>query len=172
MGQEMSSQQCAAEAHAVKGWPAFMTQQDVQAQMLQSRMHKSLMGRRVRFMDPEGGGGCVEYARLRSSTSEAAATVSAAVYQRVDGACSTLEPIPRFPHALTATEPGSKSFPYTAVVVDGTVLGVTDTRTRARATYHRRDGSSGPWVKVSEDEPPRTGAARDFISAYLEDDSR
>ena len=56
-----ASQSNLAEKHAMKGWPAFMTQSQMKAQATKFRMSTSLLGR-IKLYDKTGG--CIEYVTL------------------------------------------------------------------------------------------------------------
>lgn len=139
MGAELSTQNASAETHASQGWPAFMNAADLRSQMLKFRVHRSVLGRRVRMLDR--GGGCIEYVKLSK--------LPKVYYQRVDAPCSQRASIPKFPHASAPHElPDGGSWPYRVTVRRPNYCEVTDPATKQCATYRR--ANSGIWVKVGE----------------------
>lgn len=134
-------QNAAAEQHALQGWPAFMTQAEVEQQMTKFRVRRSVLGRRVRFLDRTGG--CIEYARL--------GVIGGGLpyFQRVDGPCEQRASIPKFPHALAPHEVAAHTSPYSWAVRRENYAELVDYRTKKCATY-RRSSNGGIWLKVAE----------------------
>lgn len=139
MGQQQSTE--AAEQHALRGWPAFMTAKDVQAQMHKFRVRKSVMGWRVRFLDRTDG--CIEYVKLSVQTAG-----GADYYQRVDGPCGERASVPKFPHALAANELDAPRAPYAVTINRPNYAELADRSSSKCATYRR--SRQGIWVKVAE----------------------
>lgn len=104
MGQGASS---VAELAAAKGWPAFMTQRDMEAQLRAFQIGWSgrpyAPGSRVRLQHPSGA--CLEYQYIRPAAREV-------YYQRVDGKCGTKAALPTFPSALAERETRAAHMPY------------------------------------------------------------
>jgi hypothetical protein len=115
-----------ADEAAARGWPAYMTAEDLRAQNRKFRVVKSLLGRRVRIMHASGA--WLEYAREPSG-----------FYRRADGRAES-----EFPEALARREisrvGSSRHMPHeVSLLQDGTAVLVHPGTNRA-ATYTSRDG--------------------------------
>lgn len=145
-----------AEKHASRGWPSFMNDTQMQAQLSKYRMQRSLLGRRVRFTDRVDG--CIEYARLMKREGS-----SHTYFQRMDSACGGTGSPPKFPQALTANEVrGNQSIgPYRVSVYRPNYIEISDVRPGVVsaltggglsgvkcATYRRTE--RGTWNKIGE----------------------
>ena len=131
-----------AEKRAGRGWPAYMTAADTRARMTRhGTKPQTPSGQRVQFDDRKKG--CIEYTRLPRTK----------WYQRVDAACRTKRPVPKYSTALMPHElDNDGATPYSAPVVRNRYaeqMNRADPR-RTCATYRRRSGR-GIWLKASED---------------------
>ena len=111
--------------HAVNGWAAFLSDEDMRLQAHYFKMKRTMWGRRVFIYD--SGGGCIQYAKL-----------STGHFQRLDAPCTQAHDVPKFPSALAAKElPHGRSMPYQVVTADEASVKVRDPGSGACATYRR-----------------------------------
>lgn len=145
-----------AEKHALRGWPAFLNETQMQALLSKYRMQKSLLGRRIRFTDRVDG--CIEYARLIKREGS-----PRTYFQRMDSSCGGSGFPPKFPQALAPNEggPNQSIGPYRVTVYRPNYLEISDIRPGVVsaltggglsgvkcATYRRTE--RGTWNKISE----------------------